>query len=69
MITLSIGEDGGHKISYILMTEVEMFANILIDNLTIYYEVKLRIKWDIEVVSKPIHITGGIWTRIVLEKA
>ena len=36
MITLNIGDDGGHKISYMLMTEVEMFANILIDSLTIY---------------------------------
>ena len=41
---------------------------ILIDSLTIvYYEP--HIKCDIEVVSKLIHVTGGIWIRIVLKKA
>lgn len=61
----SIGEDVGQRISCILMTEMQMFANILRNSLILYSKVKCRIKWEINIVFQFIYVKQETWTRMV----
>lgn len=68
IVISSIGERIGQRISYILMSEVKMFENILKNSLILYSKAKIHIKWDIGIVFQFIHIKEETWTRMIYKK-
>lgn len=64
----SIGERVGQRISYILISEVKMFENILKNSLILYSKAKIHIKWDTGIVFQFTHIKEETWTRMVCKK-
>lgn len=68
IVISSIGERMGQRISYILMSEVKIFENILKNSLILYSKAKIHIKWDIGIVFQFIHIKEETWTRMIYKK-